>query len=78
MFEGALPAPVEKSILVLLGLTFLGVLANLYRRLWNSVTGLVRVRKLVPRFVGISLAAETVPLLRVGTLGRKPEHDARK
>lgn len=40
MFEGALPAPVEKSILVLLGLTFLGVLANLYRRLWNSVTGL--------------------------------------
>jgi hypothetical protein len=70
MFEKTLPPPVEKSIPVVLGLIFLGLLANLYYRVrkfshWSAM------RKLVPRFVGISLAAETVPLLWVEALGRE-------
>jgi hypothetical protein len=36
-----------------------------------ELLALPAMRKRVPRFVGISVAAETVPLLRVGALGRK-------
>ena len=77
MLESALPAPAEKSILVFLGLIFLGVLANLYYRFWKfSHWPCPRCGHLFRGLWGFPWLPKRCRYCGLGRWEENPEHDA--
>jgi hypothetical protein len=74
--ESALPAPVEKSIFVFLGLIFLGVLANLYCRFWKfSHWPCPRCGRLFRGLWGFPWLPKRCRYCGLGRWEENPEHD---